>query len=153
MIYTGVLFTHSWLRWLVLVLGMTVLVKLVRSRRSDASASPLDLHVHRAFVGVLDLQFLLGVLLYGVLSPLSRAGWMSFGAAMGDTTLRFYTVEHVFGMFVAVALAHVAWNRRSASDEVPRGVLRLHAGWLLVTVASIPWPFLPYGRPLFRFFL
>ena len=43
----------------------------------------------------LDLQMLLGLLLYGMLSPFTRQAMQDFGAAMRDSTLRFWAVEHL----------------------------------------------------------
>jgi hypothetical protein len=74
-------------------------------------------------------------------------------------------------MVAAVSLVHVGVNRSSratagveggvAAFEVPGGGgpawsgHRTAAAWfglaLLVILAAIPWPFLPYGRPLLPF--
>ena len=111
--------------------------------------------LYRGFVVALDTQFLLGLVLYVVLSPVTRAAFSDMGAAMGVSLLRFYSVEHVFGMFVAVSAAHIGYGKaRRLEADSDSGQLRrifiAQAVWLLATLASIPWPGLPYGRPLFR---
>ena len=55
----------------------------------------------------LDVQMLLGLLLYGVLSPYTAAAMKDFGAAMRDPVLRFWAVEHLTMMLSAVVLVHV----------------------------------------------
>jgi len=150
-----VLFAHSWIRWIVLVLGFAVLIGAWRWRR--VSAAEIDPRLHRGFLAAVDLQFALGLLMYVVLSPITRAAFSDMGTAMGVTLLRFYSVEHVFGMTVAVIAAHVGHvgARGFARDEGtegrgPRAPLVAQAVWLVATLVSIPWPGVAYGRPLFR---
>lgn len=101
----------------------------------------------RAFAGLLDLQVLLGLILYG-LSPIVRIGLGDLGAAMAVKELRFFSVEHITGMMIAIALMHVgsARVRRAAGDARK---LRQQAIWqtlaALALLASIPW-----WRPLLR---
>jgi hypothetical protein len=106
-------------------------------------------------VGTLDLQLLIGLVLYFGLSPITRAAFQDFGAAMGNSMLRFWAVEHIFGMVIAVALAHVGRVRvRKMTDPVRRHKLAaIFFGLALVAiVATIPWPGTPAARPLFRGF-
>jgi len=154
-LYPPVLFAHSWLRWIVLVLGLVVLARTWRSWRT--STPPMDPRLRRSFVIALDAQFVLGLVMYVVLSPITRTAFSDMGAAMGITMLRFFSVEHVFGMTVAVIAAHIGHavsGRISADDEADRRGLRApfvaQSVWLVATLASIPWQGLPYGRPLFR---
>ena len=98
----------------------------------------------------LDLQFLLGLLLYGVLSPITWAAFHDIGAAMKDSIARFWTVEHAFGMIVAIALAHIGRSRVHKTGYDGRRH-KLSAIFftlaLLIILASIPWPSLAHGRP------
>ncbi len=105
-----------------------------------------------AFLGVLDVQVLLGLVMYVWLSPLSAAGTSDIPAALADPVLRFYTVEHPFGMVVGLFGAHFGLGRWFPSDPArrPRAVVLTQIAWLLITVSSVPWPGLQYGRPFFR---
>jgi hypothetical protein len=72
---------------------------------------------------------------------------------MRDPVLRFFVVEHLFGMIVAVALAHVGRARaKKASDAVVRHrTVLVFVGLAMVAILlSIPWPGTPGGRELFR---
>ena len=99
------------------------------------------------------MQFLLGILLYFVLSPLTRQAMQDFGLAMRTSGLRFWAVEHVLGMVIALALVHIAGVRirKAATDQKRHRTAMIFYGLALVVIlASIPWPGMPAGRPLFR---
>jgi hypothetical protein len=149
----AVLFVHSWLRWAILVLAIALVVRAARAIRAGDPWKPSHERHHRGLVGVVDLQFLLGVLLYVFLSPLPRALLADVGGGMKDASLRFFGVEHVFGMVISVALLHVgrARSKRAGTDRLRhRRALGWTLGSLLILVGSIPWPGLPQARPLAR---
>ncbi len=152
MTYTIVLYSHTWLRWVVLAFGATGLAMAwwsVAKGRSPRAEGTL----RRAFVATLDLQFLLGLALYVFLSPYTLAAREDLRAAMKNSLLRFFAVEHLVGMVLALALVHVAAVRSRRAADPALGRRRWAIGLtiaVLIVLASIPWPFLPYGRPLFR---
>lgn len=150
--YAFVLITHSWLRYVVLALGVAMIVLAARGVSSRASWSARDEGFHKAFVGVLDAQFTLGALLYLWLSPISAAAFADFGAAMKNAHLRFFGLEHAVTMFLAVAAAHIGRTRSRRKDGAlrHRTVLIAQLIWLVLTCLAIPWPVLDVGRPLFR---
>ena len=71
------------------------------------------------FAHSMTTQFVIGLALYLFISPITTAAFGNFGAAMKDRTMRFWAVEHIFAMFVALALAHIgnARARKGATDE------------------------------------
>jgi hypothetical protein len=150
-VYAATLFLHSLIRWIVLALALVVVFRAFRS--SSTPWSVADDRVAGWFVRGLDLQILLGLILYLLLSPIPRAALHDFGGAMHDPLLRFFILEHPFGMIVSVALAHIGFERaRGATDPVrKRRLARIFFSLsLLIMLASIPWPGLPYGRALLR---
>jgi len=105
------------------------------------------------FTASLDLQMLLGLLLYLVLSPTTAAIFKDFGGAMKDPVARFWAVEHVGTMILAVALAHVGrvLGRKAKSPASKRMRLLICFGVsLLAILGGTPWPGMPAGRELFR---
>ncbi len=66
----------------------------------------------------LDVQMLLGLLLYVFLSPFTRDALNDFGAAMRTPSLRYWAVEHVTLMVGALVVAHVGnvLVRRASTD-------------------------------------
>ena len=105
------------------------------------------------FIIALDLQLLLGLALYLGLSPNMAAIRADFGGAMRDSVARFWAVEHVMLMLVAIGVAHVGrvLARKAATPDAKRSRLLLCFVIALVAiVAATPWPGLRAGRPLFR---
>ena len=101
----------------------------------------------------LDLQMALGLLLYLVVSPNMAEIRAHFAEAMQTAQLRFWAVEHITAMFGAVILAHVGnvLARTTTSVDAQRKRLVIAFGIATVLmIAGMPWPGLPYGRPLFR---
>jgi hypothetical protein len=121
--------------------------------RAQRPWTPTDQSIGRWFTITLDLQVVLGALLYFVLSPFTKEALSNFGAAMSNSGLRFWAVEHVFGMVIGVALAHVGKVKiAKAPNDARRHRLAaiVYGLALLAVVISIPWPGMPNGRPLFR---
>ncbi|HEY5618131.1 MAG TPA: hypothetical protein VIK60_09300 [Vicinamibacterales bacterium] len=149
--YPLILALHSLLRWLVLAAGLVAFARAISGMRARRDWTRGDNRAGQLFVATLDAQFLIGLLLYVMLSPITSIAFQDFGAAMGNSTLRFWAVEHVFGMVVAVALAHIGRVRvRKTADAMRRHKLAaIFFGLALAAIlATIPWPGTPAARPL-----
>lgn len=101
----------------------------------------------------MDIQLLLGLMLYLVLSPFTAEARQNFALAMRTPQLRYWAVEHITVMLVAVVLVHVGrvLARNAKTPESKR--MRLLICFGIATFAMLfgtPWPGLPNGRPLFR---
>jgi hypothetical protein len=150
-LYSLVLTLHSWLRWLVLLTGVLAVGRsLTGGARRWVAA---DDRAGRLFSVSLDVQFLLGLLLYFALSPFTRQAMQDFAGAMRTAPLRFWAVEHVFGMLIGIVLVHIGRSRirKAQTDRKRHRTAALFYGLALVAIAAaIPWPGLPNARPLFR---
>ncbi|HWF84012.1 MAG TPA: hypothetical protein VG222_04170 [Vicinamibacterales bacterium] len=147
--YTTVLIIHSWLRWVALVAGVGATLSALADRGDGRRADRWGL----ALVTSLDLQMLIGLLLYFALSPFTKVAMQDFGAAMKDPGLRFFAVEHVTMMLAAVILVHVGrvLARKAASPGARRTRMFVCFGLAtILMVIAIPWPGMAHGRPLFR---
>jgi hypothetical protein len=147
-LYTIVLTLHSWLRWIALAAGVGATLTAIADR-SGGRADRWGL----ALTAALDLQMLIGLLLYLVLSPFTAEALRDFGAAMKNPGLRFFAVEHITMMFAAVILAHLGrvLARKASTPAAKRTRLIVCFGLAtMLTIAGIPWPGLANGRPLFR---
>jgi hypothetical protein len=152
--YLLTLALHSLLRWIVLAAGLVALGRAVEGARGRKEWAAGDEKAGRWFVGALDVQMLLGLALYLRLSPITASAFQDFGAAMGNSVLRFWAVEHIAGMVIALVLAHVGRGRiRRAADAARRHrTAAIFFGLALVAIlVTIPWPGMRAARPLFRF--
>jgi hypothetical protein len=149
--YSLVLLLHSWLRWLTIAAGLGATLTAFSGQAGAASARADRWSL--IFTIALDVQLLLGLVLYVALSPATAAIFDDFGAAMRDPVARFWGVEHVTLMLVSVIAAHVGrvLARKAPTPAAKR--LRLAACMTIATVAmlaAIPWPGMRAGRPFFR---
>lgn len=152
MLYAAVLTIHSWLRWLVVLAGIVAFVRAATGASSRRPWTPADDRSAFWFSIALDVQFVLGLVLYIFLSPFTHAAFGDIGAAMKNPGLRFWLVEHPFGMLVAIALVHIGRGRARKTDSLRRHrVLAIFFALALVPLlVSIPWPGTPAARPLLR---
>jgi hypothetical protein len=151
--YTALLVLHSWLRWLVVLAGIAVLGGAVAGVSTRRAWLPVDNVRLALFTHSLDVQMLIGLILYAFLSPVTRSGFENMQLTMRDPILRFFVVEHLVGMVVAIALAHVGRARvRKAVDAAARhrAALTFVGLAMVALLLSIPWPGMPGGRELFR---
>jgi hypothetical protein len=149
--YTTVLTIHSWVRWLALIAAVGATFAAVRGKvqGTDSLADRWGLFAMMA----VDIQMLLGLILYLVVSPNMQEIRAHFGEAMKNAQLRFWAVEHISAMFAALVLVHVGrvLARKARTPVAKRTRLLICFG--LATVLMIlgtPWPGMPAGRPLFR---
>ena len=151
--YGAVLILHSLIRWLVLLAGIVAVVRAITGWRTGRPWTLADDRAGSRFASVFDLEMLLGLVMYFFLSPITRAAIQDFGGAMANSAMRFWAVEHIFGMIVAIALTHIgrARVRRITQDTRKHKVAAIFFTLALLTMlASIPWPGTAAGRPLLR---
>ena len=150
--YSTVLTIHSWLRWAALLLAIGATLNALRPD-TDLSRKPPGSRWDTFLMAAVDLQVLLGLTLYFGLSPFTTLAFEDMGAAMGNTGLRFWVIEHVTAMVGAIAAVRVgrvlALNAKTPEARRRRRLWSFAAATLLLII-GIPWPGLPYGRPFFR---
>lgn len=148
--YETLLATHSILRWAILAIGLTAAARAILARRRARPRTDGDALVGRMFTFLLDLQFLIGVIVFALFSPVIKAAMTNPAQAMQSGTTRFWMVEHPVAMLLAIVLAHIglAKSRRAGGNDWHRAAAVYFTLSVLVILCAVPWPFLPYGRPL-----
>jgi hypothetical protein len=152
-LYSTVLTIHSWVRWAVLVIAIAATINAAR-RDTDLTQKPRGSRWDTVLMAAVDLQALLGLVLYFGLSPFTTSAFADLGAAMRNTGLRFWVVEHLtamVGAIVLVRLGRVLALHASTPKARRRRRLWCFATATVLIIIGIPWPGLPYGRPLFRY--
>ena len=140
--YTGLLHTHNMFRWLVLLMFILAVVfafagwfkKLDWSKKDNMSGLLLTIGI--------DRQLLVGMILYAFVSPITKASFNDFGAAMKNADLRFYAVEHILMMVIALVLVHIGRaksKKAAASWKKHRAAAIFYGIALVIVLAGIPW--------------
>jgi hypothetical protein len=147
--YTHLLALHNSLRWVVLAAALIAVLVAASGWSGTKPVTPAMRRWSILFVIGMDLQLLIGLILYFAVSPLTHMAFQNMAVAMKDHELRFFTVEHTTYMLIAVILAHVggAISRKGKTDRAKyRGATIAFGLSLLLMLAGIPW-----WRPLLRF--
>jgi|SRR4030095_3852384 len=146
-LYSFLLHVHSILRWVVLLLLLVAIFNslVAGSRpfiRSDARTGSI-------LVVFADVMLLTGLALwYFGTKGYKTIELSGMSAAMKDPVARFFAVEHLAGMLIAIILLHIGktQGRRAISDRAKhRRTLLFYLLALLIIVISIPWPFRQIG--------
>jgi hypothetical protein len=151
MLYNVFVTLHSVLRWLIVLIALFAIIRAATGISFKRGWMQMDNRAGLWFTSLLDLQVLVGAILYFFLSPTTAIVLRNFGAAMGDPATRFFGIEHILGMLVAVVVAHVGRSlvRKAPAPMQKHRRAAISIGLtLLIVLAAIPWPFLSYGRPL-----
>lgn len=145
---------HSIVRWLVVITALLAIGRALSGLLGKRPWTGFDRTVGQWFTITMDSQVLIGLILYFFLSPITTAALQNFGGAMSNPSVRYFAVEHIVLMMIAVALVHVGSARvkKAGSDLAKHRNAAIWYGLAtLLTLAAIPWPFLAAGRPWFRF--
>ena len=151
--YPLTLVLHSWVRWVALGLALTAAARGITGSLKARTWTDADRRLNMFTTIALDIQMLLGLLLYVFLSPVTLQAFQDFSAAMRTPRLRYWAVAHILVMLVALILAHIGnvMARKAVSDDARhRRTVLFFGGVVLFLLLGTPWPGLPNGRPLFR---
>lgn len=150
--YPVLLGIHSWVRWILLIGVIVLLIRSIAGYRKASPFTSLDDTLVAVVFWSLNVQFLLGVILFIFFSPATQVAFSNISEAMSDSSLRFFLIEHPFSMLLALGAGHsgIAKAKRAEDAKKKHGSIMKGIGaCLLCILVGIPWPFLPYGRVLF----
>ncbi|HCT71385.1 hypothetical protein SDC9_14910 [bioreactor metagenome] len=153
-LYTFSLYLHSWNRWIILIAGILSIAMALKGLRRRTAYSGANRNLSLLFISSLHLQLLLGLLLYFILSPFTLQAMNDFGAAMKDSTLRYWAVEHSLLNIIAVALAQAGsiLIKRTADSRIKHRKTLIWSGIaLFIILLMIPVGIMGPERPWFRF--
>jgi hypothetical protein len=141
----GLLDVHSALRWIGLILLIATIVdSVIRMYRPfKENERKLALFTLIAF----HSQLLTGLILYFV-SPTIK-GFIQAGDIMKNSIARFYIVEHLLMMLLAIAIITIGYSRAKRQSESwakHRMLFFYYLTAFLIILISIPWPFRIVGE-------
>lgn len=129
---------HSGLRWLILFGVILIIIRSLTGLVSKGAYAKFDKIVGSATVGFMDLQLLLGIVLYFGYSPYT----MSLSFNMSNAEERFWSIEHLVLMLVAITLGHLGKVRANrAETDKKKFVTQLifFTVSLALMLMAIPW--------------
>ena len=93
----------------------------------------------------MDIQLIIGLVLY-VFGPwgFKNIQNMGMGEVMKNPYTRFFAMEHLVGMLIAIVVFHVGRSKsKKAIDDASKHkkAFIFYLIGLLIILASIPWPF------------
>jgi uncharacterized membrane protein len=141
--YSGLFHTHSLLRYFILAALIVVIVKAVISLINKQPYTKVDNRIGLYLFIFTHMQLLIGLILYFV-SPQVKFG----SDTMSDKLTRYWTVEHLTAMIIAVVLitlARTSIKRMTDDSAKHRRTLIYNAMALAIMVGTI----LMSGRGLF----
>lgn len=147
--YSIFLYIHSWLRWIVLILSILVTIRALVGWFGKKSFTGGEAKTSVFLVASAHLQALLGLILYLFLSPYTKTAFKDFGAAMKNSSLRFWAVEHILMMFLAITFIQLGrtFSKKASTDIQKHKKLAIFTSLALICIlAGIPWHLIPLFR-------
>ena len=126
---------HSGLRWIALVLLLLAIYNAFTAKEYEKKHRLVNMF---AMIS-LHTQLLIGLVLYFTSDKVQFIeGWMK------STLLRFYGMEHLAGMLIAIVLVTIGHSKSkkavSSSDKF-KSIKLWYVLALILILAFIPWPF------------
>lgn len=151
--YEFILTLHSWLRWLVLLLGILVIYGNYNGWKMSLPFEGMNKKLNTYFIASLHTQLILGLILYFGVSPMMKDILADFGGSMKNSEMRFWSVEHMMGMIIGISIAQIGSikAKKQATDA-----LKYKTSFVWFTVAlifillMIPFGIWNADRPYFR---
>ena len=141
--YTGLTHFHSTFRYIILLLFLMSIVLAIAGLVGNKKFTGTHLKLAKFTVMSLHIQFLTGLILYFFYS--NKVFFSDMAVTMGDPLRRFFTVEHIFGMLIAIVIATIGNKKIKTAKEDSKKFKRMLIYFiisLIIIFASIPWPFL-----------
>jgi hypothetical protein len=147
--YDTIVTIHSIVRYLVVISAVVALAAAYRGWSGKIKWGEFENTTGLIFTTLFDVQALIGLILFFIVSPITNGIFRNFGATVADPTGRYFTFEHMLPMLIALVVAHIG---RSRSKKATTDQGKFHQAAIFFTLAvvivmvSIPWPFMPVAR-------
>ncbi len=136
---------HALLRWVVLILIVSAVLRAFLGMQSKKTFSNSDQKTGFFLMIACDIQLLIGLVLY-IAGPwgIKNIQQLGMSAVMKDGYSRFFAVEHILMMIVAIVLIHIG---RAKAKKMGEAVGAHKVSFIYYVIAfvimmiSIPWPF------------
>ncbi len=136
---------HSVLRWTILLVLILAVIKAFMGMQKKTSFTRSDDKSGLLLTILADSQLLLGLVLY-IAGPMGIKNIqnLGMGEVMKNGYARFFAVEHIAMMLIAIILIHIGRSKsKKALTDLSKHTLSFWYYFiaLVLILASIPWPF------------
>ena len=139
---------HSYNRFLILAALIFVLYRAYSGWLGRKPYEKPDNIGSAALLGLSHLQLLIGLIMYAFTSPWTQTAFANFGAAMKDPMQRYFAVEHITAMIIAVALIQLGrtFSKKATDDTEKHRKLAIYTTVaLLIIVGTLAQKGLLFG--------
>lgn len=149
---SALLFIHNLLRWVILLLLVLSIFRAYKGWKSRKMFSKSDKQLGLFLMISAHIQFVIGLYQWAF-GPVGLQQIKSSGMAvvMKDSVLRYWAVEHITVMIIAIGLITVGRSitKKSISDTFKfKRSFWMYLLALILILATAPWPGRKVGRPL-----
>lgn len=151
--YQGLLHLHNIGRWVVIILLLAAIFKSLAGMTGNKPFTPGDKKIGLFLMIAAHIMLLVGLYQWFA-GPwgLQNIEAKGMKAIMQDNVFRFWAVEHITGMLIAIILITI--GRGSAKKNISDKAKHRRSFWFyfiafILIVATVPWPFREVARPLF----
>lgn len=140
--YNGLVHAHSGLRYLIVLGFLWVIFQFLFTKNRGFSGS-----AKKGFIITLALthtQMIIGLILYFI-SPKSSLIMENFSLAMQNNLTRFFGLEHILGMLIAIAIITIGYSKAKRNTDLQqahKNAFRMYLVAFIIIFINIPWPFL-----------
>lgn len=152
--YRGLLDLHNLLRWVILVLAVVAIIKAYSGMMYRKPFTRGDKKIGLFLMISAHIMLLIGLYQW-ILGPWGLQNILNsgMGVVMKDKVYRFWAVEHITGMLIAIILITIGRgvSKKSYSDRTKhKKTFWFYLIALLIILVTAPWPSrVGIGRPLF----
>ena len=141
---------HSYNRYLILAALIFVLYRSFSGWLGKKSYEKADNAAGAALLGLSHLQLLIGLIQYAFTSAYTKAAFADFGAAMKNPWLRYFAVEHITAMIIAIALIQVGRTlskKKTLSEDKHKAVAIYTSVAALLIFGTLAMKGILFGSP------
>lgn len=143
--YTGLLHLHSLLRWVILILLLVAIYRHYVGMSKKLAYTPGDRKVDLFLMIAAHITLLIGLYQW-IVGPwgLKLIQARGFGDVMKSSAERFFAVEHLVGMLLAIILITIGRGKgkpASAAAAEHKKAFGFFMAALILILLLVPWPF------------
>lgn len=139
---------HSYNRYLILAALVFVLYRAYTGWLGRKPFENADNTGSLVLLSLAHLQLLLGLIMYAFTSHWTKTAFADFGAAMKDPMPRYFAVEHILAMIIAVVLVQLGrtFSKKAADDTEKHRKLAIYTSIaMLIIVGTLAQKGLLFG--------